>query len=475
MTAVKHFEVVVVGSGPAGQNGAIEAARNGRRVLVIEQQPVTGGACVEFGTVPSKTLRETAIALSCFRRKSGDCFQVEAREDLKLRSLMRRLAGVVSGYQRSIGETFGHFGVEVLRGKARLLDARQLEVTTAGNRRERIGADVILLAVGSRPRVPDGIPIDHEWILDSDSILALSYLPHSLTVLGAGVIACEYASIFAALGVQVTLTDASVRPLAFLDPELSSHFQASFETTGARFLGGRKCVHAAADGVASTHVTLDDGTELTAERTFVALGRVANVEGLGLEAAGLQTTPRGQLAVDGDLRTAQPHIYAAGDVIGPPALAASSMDQGRRAIRHALGLPLGSPVERIPTGVYTIPEISCVGLTEEEARRRHGDVRVGRAHLAELARGEIAALDGGMLKLVADAQGRLLGAHIVGEGAAELIHVAQMALAAEARVELFIETIFNFPTLAEAYRVAALEIEGQLRGVRPVLTADLAV
>ncbi len=460
MSPSEHWDVVIVGSGPAGVRGAVEAAAAGRRVLVVEQQAMTGGACVEFGTIPSKTLRETAVCLTSFRRRTGDCFDVEAREDLKLRSLMRRLSRVVSGYQLSIADELDRSGVSILQGRARFVDARRLEVTIAGGGSREITGDVILLAIGSRPRVPPNVPVDHEWILDSDSILSLNYLPASLIVLGSGVIACEYASIFAALGVRVTVVDCLPRPMAFLDPELSAGFLHAFEATGAEFIGGVQIRSVETDGFSSTAVILDNGKRLEAEKTFVGLGRAAAISGLGIEAAGLATTSRGHLVVDDCLCTNQPHIFAAGDVIGPPALATSSMEQGRRAIRHALGLPPGSPPEQIPTGIYTIPEISCVGLNEEDARKRHGAVTIGRASFAELARGEIAALDGGFLKLVvATGDGRLLGVQILGEGASELIHLGQMALVAGLGSSCFIENLFNFPTLAEAYRVAALDVE----------------
>lgn len=459
MTAPERFDVIVVGSGPAGQKAAIQAAKAGRRVAVIEQEAHVGGACVHLGTIPSKTLRETAQALLSFRRRSGDCFQIEAREDLKIQSLMRRLEQVVAGHQETVRQHFARNAVAVVRGRARFLDPWQLQVVQVGGATRTLRGEIIVIASGSRPREPEGMTIDHTHVLDSDSILSMNYLPQSLTVLGAGVIACEYASIFAALGVAVTIVDSGPRPLAFLDAELTALFLQAFARVGGTFIGQRRIERVESDGVVAVDVTLAGGETITSEKVLVALGRVANVAGLNIAAAGLTTTGRGVIAVDETLRTSQPHIFAAGDVIGPPALAASAMEQGRRAVCHALGLAVGATAETIPVGIYTIPEMSSVGLSEDQARERHGEVIVGRASFGELARGQIAALDDGLLKLIVASDGRtLLGVQIVGEGATDLIHVGQLALVGQMPVDTFVDNIFNFPTLTEAYRVAALDV-----------------
>jgi NAD(P) transhydrogenase len=300
------------------------------------------------------------------------------------------------------------------------------------------------------------VPVDHEHVLDSDSILSLIYLPQSLVVLGAGVIACEFASIFAALGVKVTLVDAGQRPLAFLAPQLTQVYVAAFEAMGGRFVAQQKTRSVRWDG--SAVVTECEGGEvLRSEKLLCALGRVANVQDLGLEAAGIALTPRGHVQVDAHLRTTCAHVYAAGDVIGPPALAATAVDQGRRAMRHALGLPLDDAGECVPVGIYTIPEIASVGLTEEQAVKQFGAAHVGRARFEEVARAQINGQTMGLLELVAEPSGRVVGAHIVGEGAIELVHVAQMALIGRLTLEAFVDHVFNFPTMAEAYRVAALD------------------
>jgi NAD(P) transhydrogenase len=322
-------------------------------------------------------------------------------------------------------------------------------------------ATLIVVATGSRPRQPDNVPVDHEHILDSDSILSLIYLPSSLTVLGSGVIACEFASLFAALGVKVTMVDSSTRPLAFLDPELTAHFSSAYDRAGGRFLPGKKVESVHWDG-REVVTKLVGGQEIRAEKCLCAQGRIANVGGLDVQAAGITMTPRGHIQVDANLCTTAPNIYAAGDVVGPPALAATAMDQGRRAVRHGLGLPIPTTPEFVPSGIYTIPEIASVGLDEAQAVAKHGAVVVGRAQFSELARAHINGQTEGMLKLVAAADGRLLGAHAIGEHATELVHVAQMALIGGLTLDAFVDNVFNFPTLAEAYRVAALDAVAQL-------------
>jgi NAD(P) transhydrogenase len=285
-----------------------------------------------------------------------------------------------------------------------------------------------------------------------------------LLVLGAGVIACEYASIFAALGVKVTIVDKGERPLGFMDQELVEHFLKELRENGGEFLGQRNLESVSYDGLSSVETRLGGGEILRSEKLFCALGRVAPVAALGLDAAGVKVTSRGLVEVDKNLRTSVPHIYAAGDVIGPPALASTSMEQGRRAVCHALGLDLGQQGDLAPAGIYTIPELGSVGLSEQQVRERHGDVLVGRAKFEEVARGQISAAENGLLKLVVHPEtGVVLGAHAAGESATELVHIGQMAIIAGLKFETFIDTVFNFPTFAEAYRVAAFDLMKQQR------------
>jgi NAD(P) transhydrogenase len=459
---VERFDVVVVGGGPAGQKAAVQGAKAGKRVLIVEEARAVGGECVHRGTIPSKTLRETADSLAAFRRRSGGVYEITAPEEVRVASLLTRLKSVVAAHQVTTADQMARNGIAVAHGRARFVSPHDLEVRALDGTRCIVRGEIIVLATGSRPRRPAHVPVDHENILDSDSILSLSYLPRSLAVLGAGVIASEYASVFAALGVAVTMIDGAPRPLAFLDPELTATFVHAFERAGGRFQPGRTARRLVVDAPFGVRVELDDGTSVVADKVLCALGRQPNVAGLGLEVAGVRLSPRGYVEVDADGRTVVPHVFAAGDLVGPPALAATAMEQGRRAVCAALGLPSGATSEIIPVGIYTIPEMSSVGLSEAQARERFGgNVLVGRARFAELARGLITGSDGGLLKLVADGAGRVLGVHVVGESATELVHVGQMAIIAGMTVDVFIDHVFNFPTLAEGYRVAALDIRKQ--------------
>jgi NAD(P) transhydrogenase len=458
------FDVVVIGSGPAGQKAAIQAVKAGRRVAMVESEPGVGGMCVHRGTIPSKTLRETALSISRLRR-SAELLDFTLRPDLEVSSLMTRLDQVVKANAAYLGRQLERNSIHLLHGRARFVSDRKIEVLSVEGRRRQLIAAAIFIATGSRPRTPPEIPVDHENILDSDSILSMLYLPQSLTVLGGGVIASEYASIFAHLGVRVTMIDKASRPLSFMDGELVGKFVQGFEANGGRYLGGQTIASVEWDGISKVTARLGNGETIESDKMLVALGRAAALDGLNLAAAGLAPTPRGLLTVDEHCRTAVPHIYAIGDVIGPPSLAATAMEQGRRAARHALGLGPGTSTEMIPIGIYTIPEMASVGLSADEAEKRFPGAVIGRARFDEVARGQISGIQDGLLKMVADPTGRkLLGVYIVGEGATELIHVGQMALLFDGNVDTFVENIFNFPTLAEAYRVAALDIWQQRGG-----------
>jgi NAD(P) transhydrogenase len=474
-SATPQYDFVVLGAGPAGQKAAIQAAKEGQRVLLVDRAASAGGECVRRGTIPSKTLRESALRLrDRLGSASGAVSGIPGAGPLGLlgprapvEPLMQRLHAVLTAHESYIGRQLDRNGIERRRGRARFVDPHTIEITSVDGTRRDVRGRFVVVATGSRPRTPPEIEVDHEHVLDSDSILSLIYLPCSLIVLGAGVIACEFATIFQALGVQVTLVDRAERPLAFLDRELTDLFVRQFERMGGRFVAATAAASARHDGIANVHVSIAGGGMLTAEKVLVALGRTASIADLGLATAGLGPNARGFLDVDANCRTAVPHVYAAGDVIGPPALAASSMEQGRRAVRHALGLELGPPHDTIPSGIYTIPELASVGIGEAEAQRRGLAIVVGRARFEELARGQINGETEGLLKLVCDARGeRLLGAQILGEGATELIHLAQMAMVGELPVSTFVENVFNFPTLAEAYRVAALDVAGQLVKLR---------
>ena len=459
-----QFDLCVIGAGPAGQKAAIQASKAGHRVIVVDREREVGGSCVHTGTIPSKALREQARRWRTAREYGA------TTRDLAFGGLLAGVGDIVSAHDRYMARQLTRNGIRVMRGLARFIDGVTLEVRHIDGSRCRVLAPRFIIATGSRPREPEQLAIDHEHVLDSDSILSLAYLPRSLIVLGAGVIASEYACTFAALGCKVTQIDRAARPLGFLDSEIIDLYLGEFMAAGATYLGGQVCSSLEWDGVSQVRVALENGTVLTADKVLVALGRVANVDGMGLRSAGVELTDRGHVRVDDSLQTTAPGIYAAGDVIGPPSLASAAMEQGRLAACHALGLLAGERPELVPTGVYTLPEIASVGLSEAEALARHGAVMIGRAHFGEIARGQIVGAQRGLLRMIADRGGRkLLGVQVIGENAAELVHLGQLVLAGEADVDSFVDQIFNFPTMAEAYRVAALDV---IRQRAPRLSAD---
>ncbi|MCB1644399.1 MAG: Si-specific NAD(P)(+) transhydrogenase [Pseudomonadales bacterium] len=454
-----QYDFIVIGSGPAGQKAAIQGAKEHQSVLLIESEPHIGGMCVHKGTIPSKALRETALRLQ-------DARQLLNRDQpVELHSLMSRVGEVVSSHDSYIGGQLDRNGIQRVRGRARFISPKELEIARPGGSRELVSGEKIFIATGSVPRHPPGFNVDHEYLLDSDSVLSMHYLPKSMVVLGGGVIACEYASVFSSLGCEVTLIERYPRPLGFLDDELARRFISAFEASGGRFLGNTVVRSAAWDGVAGVYLQLEDNTRLHAEKLLIAQGRVSNLSGLNIQASGVQVTDLGLIAVDLNYQTNVPGIYAIGDVIGPPGLASSAMEQGRWAACHALGKPRAAADLDIPVGIYAIPELASVGLSEQQAISTYGRPRVGYAEFREVARGLIAGNTEGMLKMVADPEGKLvLGVHIIGDGATELIHLGQLALVNKMQVSAFVDQIFNFPTLAEAYRVAALHISGQVSG-----------
>ena len=458
MNSSNHYDILVIGSGPAGQKAAVQGAKAGKRVAVVERDRAVGGSCVHTGTIPSKTLRENALQLDRYQRTST-ILECKLEENLRVAHLIERIHQVVDSHVGFMRNHLERNQIERHLGRARFVSDEAVEVMSPSGSTQCISADVFVIATGSRPRIPPEIPVDHQHILGSDSILSMNYLPDSLTVLGGGIIACEYASIFLLLGVRVTVIDRSERPLAFLDPEMTEEFLKGFRGSGGRYLSKRRISEVGWDGVSKVTVELTDGEKIESEKMLVAIGRQANLESLSVENAGLEVNSRGGLEVDRCCRTPVSHIYAVGDVAGPPGLASSAMEQGQRAVLHSLGLGKNSKNEAIPMGIYTIPEMSAVGITEQQAADRFGGALVARARFDEVARGQISGLTVGFLKLVADPQGkRLLGVHIVGEGATELIHLGQMGLLNCCDVDFFADNIFNFPTLAEAYRVASLDV-----------------
>ena len=459
-TADTCFDVIVIGSGPAGQKAAVQSAKKGKRVAIIEQDRFLGGACVHRGTIPSKTLRENALRVKKMRENASLC-SFELGEDTEVAALLDRLGAVIDAHDGFLVRQVERNGIVRLHGRAHLRDPKTLGLEGLSGEEVIYSAESFVIATGSVPRHPKGLPIDHENIFDSDSILTMTYLPPSLTVLGGGVIASEYASIFQALGVKVTMIDRYERPLGFMDGDLVERFLATFQEMGGTWLGNKTVEHVEWDGVAEVVACCDDGTEYRNAKLLVAAGRVANVQGLGLDHLGIELNAQGNIPVDEHLCTEVPGVFAAGDVIGPPALASASMEQGRRAARNALGVEIGKTAKLIPAGIYAIPELSGVGLTEQQAKEQGGAI-VGTAGFDEISRGQISGAKDGLLKIICDADGdKILGVQIVGEGATELVHIGQMAMLSGSSVDIFVESIFNFPTFAEAYRVAALSVIGQ--------------
>jgi NAD(P) transhydrogenase len=458
MSSSFDYDVVIIGSGPAGQKSAIQASKAGQRVAIIERDNLFGGACVHKGTIPSKTLRENALRVKHMRQNAA-LVDFELGEDTEMATLVDRLSEVLKAHDKYMREQVTRNNIEHIHGRASFIDKQTIRITKVNGENLEIKTNKVVIAAGSYPRNPDNIPIDHEHLFDSDSILSMLYLPASLTVLGGGVIASEYATIFQALGVKVTMIDKYPTPLGFLDQDMTDTFVRAFEGMGGTWMGNQQVENVYWDGVSEVVTKCADGTVVKSQKLLCAAGRIANVDDLRLENAGLELNNRGLITVDENLCTSVDNIFAAGDVIGPPSLASASMEQGRRAACNAFDIPLGGMSQLIPAGIYSIPELSSVGLTEKQAQEQHGDIIVGRAKFEEVARGQISGNTEGMLKIVSDAQGKkILGVMLVGESSTEVVHIGHMAMLCDADVDIFVESTFNFPTLAEAYRIAALEI-----------------
>jgi NAD(P) transhydrogenase len=452
------FDLICVGSGPAGQKAAIQAAKAGFRAAIIERESQVGGSCLLSGTIPSKALREQALR---YQRMKGSAssLAVELQGDAPLSALLHGVDSVIAAQDRYLQAQLERNHVELIRGRGVFLDATHIEVQRLDGSRAVLRAPRVLLATGSRPRHVAAVAVDHEHILDSDSILSLPYIPRSMLVLGSGVIACEYASIFAALGCAVTLVDKASEPLSFLDPALRTGFLGAFRAMGGKYQGGSEVAGARFDGFSRVEVRLASGEALTADIVFAAFGRVANLDGIGLDRLQLAISSRGHVQVNERFETNIAGIFAAGDAIGPPALACAAADQGRRAALAALGLPPPAHTSLVPSGVYTIPEIATVGLSQSDAKSKNMDVIVGRADFSEVARAHIVGEPVGFLALLCErSTARVLGVQVIGEGATEIVHLGQAAVATGAAADFFIEQIFNFPTMTEAYRIAAFDV-----------------
>jgi NAD(P) transhydrogenase len=456
---VERFDMVVIGSGPAGEKAAAQAAYFGKRVAVVERSPSPGGAVVLNAEIPSKTLRETALYVTGFRRRDVYGLGLTLDPEATVAQLRARTAQVIETTADAVRRNLERHAVEFIRGEARLGSDRTVHVTSLDAGQERIlQGKVILIATGSRPFRPPSVPFDDPDVYDSETVLDIDRPFDSMVVVGGGAVGCEYASIFTALGVEVTLVDSGERILAFFDEEISQLLARAFSSMGMRLVlgGGRAEVSREPRGLSCT---LASGEEIRPDKVLFASGRVGNVEGLGLEEAGVQVDARNRIVVDDEFRTSAESIFAAGDVIGPPALASVSMEQGRVAACYALGIPFKEIVDPMPPfGVYAVPEAAMVGLTEEDAAAQGIEHEVGRGWFAGNTRATIAGATDGLVKLVFERESRkLLGVHILGDHAAELVHQGQAVLNYGGSIDYFIHSTFNAPTESEAYKYAAYD------------------
>jgi len=462
---VETFDLIVIGSGPAGEKGAAQAAYFGKRVALIERRAELGGAGVNTGTVPSKTLRESALYFSGLRQRGLYGIDYSLREGLSVQDFMHHKDAVVSAERQKIAANLAAHKIELVAGRAALEDPHTLTVRCEQGAPRSLRGEVILIATGSTPHRPAEIPFDDRSIFDSDSILTMGRIPKSMVVVGGGVIGCEYASIFTAMGVAVTLVDGRDRLLPFLDAEIAERLRAHLSSLGLTILFQERPKNTT-HGAGRVRMTLSSGKVVEAETALFAAGRRGALDGLDLEKAGLEINPRGNIDVNDKYQTRVPHIYAAGDVIGFPALASTSMEQGRVAMCHAFGFPYKQRLaSQLPMGIYTIPEISAVGESEDSCKEKKIPYEAGRAKYANNARGQIAGDTAGLLKLVFRPDNRqLLGVHIIGESATELIHLGMSALESGGTIDAFIDLVFNFPTLSEMYKYAAYDGLGNLAG-----------
>jgi NAD(P) transhydrogenase len=451
-----HYDMLVIGSGPAGQKAAIQAAKAGKKVAVIERKNVAGGVCINIGTIPSKSLREAVLFLSGFRQRNLYGASYRVKKDITFEDLARRCDHVIKAEQEIIRNQLVRNSVDFIIGAASFVDRHRLAIQQ-GSERDEHTADYIVVAVGSEPARPADIPFDNESIVDSDGLLSLGQLPRSLTIVGGGVIGCEYASILATLGIPVVLVDRRPRLLEFVDSEIIESLQYQMRNVGVTLRLNEEVVAVSKATDNLVVLQLKSGKQIRAPLLVYSAGRVGATNHLGLEKIGIQPDGRGRIEVNADFQTSIPHIYAAGDVIGFPALASTSMQQGRHAACHALGLGCETSNHLLPYGIYTIPEISMVGRNEDELTRAGVPYETGVARYGEIARGQLIGDTVGMLKLLFHSETRdLLGVHVIGEGATELVHIGQAVIAHGGKLDYFIDAVFNYPTLAECYKVAAL-------------------
>jgi NAD(P) transhydrogenase len=461
-----EYDLVVIGSGPGGQKAAIAAAKLGKRVAIIEKGSMLGGVCVNTGTIPSKTLREAVLYLTGLNQRElyGASYRVKA--NITPSDLLARTSHVIGKEVEVVRSQLLRNRIEMITGEGRFLDAHTIAVDDR-SRGERItvGARNVVIATGTAPARPDDVEFDNYRVLDSDGILDLQFIPSSMVVVGAGVIGIEYASMFAALGCKVTVVEKRDTMLDFCDREIVESLQFHLRDLAVTFRFG-EAVTAVDVGPSGTVTTLASGKKIPAETVMYSAGRQGMTDGLDLEKAGLEADARGRIDVDDDFQTKVDTIYAVGDVIGFPALAATSMDQGRLAAYHAFGEPGNKLTDLQPIGIYSIPEVSYVGATEVVLTKNSVPYEVGVSRYRELARGQIAGDSHGMLKLiVSTVDRRVLGVHIFGSGATDLVHIGQAVMGCGGTVDYLVDAVFNYPTMSEAYKVAALDVANKIRAL----------
>ncbi len=451
---MQRYDLIVIGSGPAGQRAAIQAAKSGKHVALVEKREVIGGACINTGTIPSKTLREAVLHLSGYNYQAIYGINYRVKEKITMADLSFRVQHVIKTEVDVTQAQLSRNNIEMLTGQASFIDSTHVAVENSRGRTE-IEAPFIIIGTGTKPAVSPLVPINGTTIINSDQILSMPEIPRTLIVVGGGVIGVEYTCMFATLGVRVILIEKRPRLLEFADAEmveaLSYHLRDSRVTM--RLNEEVESVEDTGNGVVAH---LQSRKKISGDALLYAVGRSGNVDELNLAAAGIEADSRGRIPVDADFRTKQPNIFAAGDVIGFPSLASVSMEQGRIAAGRAFGVPLHSNPATYPYGIYTIPEISFIGKTEEQLTEEDVPYEVGVAYYREIARGQIRGDTTGRLKLIFHRETReLLGVHIIGEGASELLHIGQAVLILGGKVDYFVDTVFNYPTLAECYKAAA--------------------
>lgn len=452
-----HYDLLVIGTGPAGQKAAVQAAKLGKKVGIIERKEMVGGVCIHTGTIPSKSLREAVLYLSGFRQRNLYGAGYRLKSHITIEDLAFRANHVIANEIAIVKNQMARNRVDMIYGQASFLDSHRLRIEGASSTAEHT-ADFIVIAVGTEPARPSEVPFDDEIIIDTDGLLRLKRVPESITIVGGGVIGTEYASILAAMGIPVTLIDKRPRLLEFVDEEIITALQTQMKDIGVTLYHEEEVLAIAKEPDHQINVCLKHAKPIYTGTLIYAVGREGATKGLNLESVGLKPDQRGRLYVNAHFQTAIPHIYAAGDVIGFPALASTSMQQGRHASCHAFGYPDRTDTDLLPFGIYAIPEISMVGKNEEQLSREDIPYGVGIARYREIARGQLIGDETGMLKLLFHQRSRqLLGVHAIGEGATELIHIGQAVMAFTGKIDYFIDTVFNYPTLAECYKVAALD------------------